>query len=86
MALSQQVGDLKLRSACTRFVASLHTDETETDSIGRIPPGEPVDHGVEGDVGVFVLVAAEDSSLRLHHADHIKRLAADAHLLAERIA
>ena len=85
MSLTQQVGDLKFGSTRAVAILRLNADEAEADAVGGIPARQPIHHCVEGDVGVFVLVAAENSSLGSHHADHLKGLTADPNLLSDGI-
>ena len=84
MPLPQQVVDLKAGCVDAVFIPGFNTDGVEADAINRIPTGDPVHHRGDGDVGVFVLVAAEHGSFGGHHTDHLKALIADPHLLANR--
>ena len=82
MPLSQQVVDLKACCADALFIDGFNTDGVEADAVNRIPSGDLVHHCCDWDVGVFILVAAEDGSLWGHHTDHLKALIAYPHLLA----
>ena len=83
MPLAKKVGDLEFCSPGALFREGFSTDETQTDAIGGIAAGQPAHHGGERDVSVFILIGAEDCSLRCHHPNHRETLVTDPQALSD---